>query len=143
MAGVISTDFPDSTLKAKRNRIVSGIIESLRKIEKGSINSTDMLCRMLLIEGSEAWKDKGISSLLEDAQAHVDPDAKLSVDRGVYFHIAAKALSEAQEGSSVGFRNAIESLEKAFGLSTGALKGASIEELKLRMPDQLPKLIAG
>lgn len=110
---------------------LKSILNSLAKIEEGKISSTDMLCRMLLIEGSPAWRKQGINSTLEDAQReYQDTDAKLSVDKSIYLHIAKKALTEAAEGSSVGLDNARESIEKGFALATDSLKRKGMDELR-------------
>ena len=134
-----------SNLIPKSGQPVSGalsdLLSSLNKIEKGDISSGDMLCRMLMIEGSPAWREKGISSTLDEAQQeHPDPNAVLSVDRSVYLHIAKKGLSEASSGNNHGTENAREALEKAFKLATGSLKNQTALQLADMLPNQLPRL---
>ncbi len=117
------------------------ILDSLAKIEAGEINSNDMLARMLLIDGSPAWRQKNISSLLEEAKQEIcDPDVELTVDNSIYLHIAKKALEEATAGSEVGLWNAQDSLEKAFSLAKGSLKGKDIQDLSAMLPSQLLRL---
>ena len=117
-----------------RSDTLRSIVNSLTKIEAGEINSNDMLARMLLINGSPAWRQKGISSQLEDAAKEIgEPDVSLGISRDVYHHIAARALTEAAGGSEVGLSNAREAMEKGFSLVSGSLGNKSMAELSVML----------
>lgn len=63
-------------------------------------------------------------------------------DRHAYLHIASKALTEAAGGDKAGLEYARIAIAEAFGFAGGSsLLNEGTEQLRARLPEQLPALV--